>query len=89
MTNQLRISQSRLNINRHIDNTLSPKKKAQLNDPTHKYTLLKRFIRYFKGQAFDFNDNINTFKSVIKDIQSEYKNYLDKVYGLKNLERSF
>eukprot|EP00347_Sterkiella_histriomuscorum_P024362 403331384 len=89
MTNQLRISQSRLNINRHIDNTLSPNKNAQNNDPAHKYTLLKRFIRYFKGQAFDFNDNIQTFKSVIKNIQSEYKNYLDKVYGLKNLERSF
>lgn len=46
-------------------------------------------MRYFKGQILELNDNTAALKLIIKEILIEYKNYVDKVYGLKNLEKSF
>lgn len=50
---------------------------------------MKKFARYFKGSAFSLEENLFEYKNIVTEIKAEYKKYINKVYGLKNLEKSF
>jgi len=89
ISNSLRVSNSKLSVNYRTNIERSPSKTELPKDPSHYYACMKRFSRCFKGYTIDFNDNVFELKNIAFDVMKEYKNYINKIYGLKNLEKSF
>lgn len=83
------MSSSRLNFKTTSQFDKSPSKSDQFKDPAYNFQAMKKFARYFKGSAFTLEENLFEYKNIVTEIKIEYKKYIDKVYGLKNLEKSF
>ncbi|CDW73935.1 UNKNOWN [Stylonychia lemnae] len=72
------------NLNIRAD---SPQKGSK-KDPHSKLIFAKKLVSYYKAQYFIGEDRTK-FRQFAIAIRDEFKNYCDKIYGLKNLEKSY
>ena len=76
------------NLTLRVAQVNSPISKSHLKDPQNNLAFIKRLIEYYKAQ-FLIGDDRTKFRRLAMQISTEYKNYCDKIFGLKNLEKSY